>query len=138
MHIWEATPKHDVNLRLLSCRIDEVHMRGGEVAIRKLVGVRTTDKELTRLEELRDDLKGLPYETDELELIKSAYDGPLGENKEDLDSVFCSELVAEAYQCLGLLSNEIPSNELTPRDFSESGRLRLLRGRLGAEVRLSP
>ena len=138
VNIWEATPKHNVSLRLLSCRVDEVHMKGGDVAIRKLVGVRTTDDDLKRLEDLREDLKNLPYETDELELIKSAYDGPLGGNKEDLDSIFCSELVAEAYQCLGLLQNETPSNEFTPKDFSVSGRLRLSKGRLGNEIVLSP
>jgi len=52
-----------------------------------------------------------------LELLKSAYDGPFGKNEEDLSSLFCSELVAEAYQRLGLLTEGTPSNEFTPADF---------------------
>ena len=35
---------------------------------------------------------------------------PFGKNKEDLSSVFYSELVAEAYQTLGLLDEKKPSN----------------------------
>ena len=56
-------------------------------------------------------------------MIKAAYDGPLGHNQEDLSSLFCSELVAEAYQRLGLLPKPpqgLPSNEYTPRDFAKN------------------
>jgi hypothetical protein len=42
----------------------------------------------------------------------------LGINKEDLSSLFCSELVAEAYQKMGLLTEQLPSNEYIPKDFS--------------------
>lgn len=59
-----------------------------------------------------------------LELIKAAYGGWLGDNKENLSSLFCSELVAEAYQRMGLLpevgsAHKVkPSNEYTSRFFS--------------------
>jgi len=69
------------------------------------------------LMEFRREVKGRPYERSKLELLKSAYDGPFGKNEEDLSSLFCSELVAEAYQRLGLLTEGTPSNEFTPADF---------------------
>jgi len=50
---------------------------------------------------------------------------------EDLSSVFCSELVAEAYQAMGLLDeypDGLPSNEYTPIDFSDQRRLKLKSG----------
>lgn len=62
-----------------------------------------------------------------LELMKSAIDlrvplfkFDLFHNKEDLATLFCSELVAEAYGHLGILELDdyIPSNEYTPADFS--------------------
>ena len=59
------------------------------------------------------------YEENKLELFKSQYNGPLGENEEDLDQLFCSELVAEALHRLGLLTKSKPSNEYVPKEFAE-------------------
>ena len=67
-------------------------------------------------------------------MFKSAYDGDLGANKEDLSAIFCSELVAEAYQSMGLLDKKHASNEFTPADFTEENTLPLLRGELGPEI----
>ena len=39
---------------------------------------------------------------------------------EDLSSLFCSELVAAAYQRMGLIKNDRPSNTYTPDDFSSA------------------
>lgn len=73
--------------------------------------------------DLRHRLKGRPYETDKIELVRSAYDGWLGDNVEEaLWSIFCSELVAEFYQATTHLIGPptgFPSNEYTPSDFSE-------------------
>lgn len=82
------------------------------------------------LRKLRLELRGKPYEKNTSELIRSAYDGPFGENIEDLSSLFCSELVAEAYQRMGLLDEDVPSNEYSPVDFSSEAKdgLALLRG----------
>jgi hypothetical protein len=82
--------------------------------------------------------RGRPYERNRLELFRSVYDGPLGRNrKEDPTSFFCSELVAEAYQRMGLLPASPSASEYTPRDFSSARRkpLPLLLGAtLGDEV----
>ena len=73
-----------------------------------------------RFFEVIQEFYGVPYEKNLLELFNSAYDGPLGENKEDLSSLFCSEFVAETYKRLGLIKDlETPSNEYTPADFSK-------------------
>jgi hypothetical protein len=77
------------------------------------------------LNTFRHEVSGRKYETNKIELLKAAYEGIFGENKEDLSSLFCSELVAEAYQKMGLLTEELPSNEYIPKDFSEEKSLRL-------------
>lgn len=141
--VWESTtlsslvdldtkvPHKGVQLVPLSSRIEGYD---GEVAVRPLEGISFGESDLKNLMQLRREVSGREYEQDQIELIKAAYDGPLGRNSEDLTSLFCSELLAEAYQRLGLLSEEKPSNEYTPADFSEKKQLELLNGSLGKEV----
>ena len=141
--VWESTtlssivdldtklPHKGVQLVPFSSRIEGY---GGEVAVRQLDGVTFDDGDIKNLMLLRRKLAGKKYEQDKIELIKAAYDGPLGRNSEDLTSLFCSELVAEAYQRLGLLSEDKPSNEYAPADFSDKRQLKLLEGALGKEV----
>lgn len=141
--LWESTtlsslvdldtkvPTKGVQLVPLSARVASY---GGGIAVRQLQGVELAGTEIKALMELRRRISGRPYEEHKIELIKAAYDGPLGRNSEDLSSLFCSEMVAEAYQRLGLLGETKPSNEYTPADFSERRELTLLRGSLGPEV----
>jgi len=69
---------------------------------------------------------------------KSGVGAPLRDNEEDLSSLFCGELVAEAYQNIGLLKEPLeglPSNEFTPKDFAEKRGLVLESGTsLGEEI----
>lgn len=88
----------------------------GQVGIVFLAAPRTSEM-IKALLDFRGEVRNRPYEKSFVGLFKSLYDGCFGENKEDLTSVFCSELVAEAYQRMGVLSNEIPSDEYTPADF---------------------
>ncbi len=111
---------------------DFIKNEDGTVAWRRLKAARN--------EELRDGLQeyisdsiGKPYEKDLLEIARANYDGPLGGNEEEtLDSLFCSELVAEAYQQMGLLpcdkNGGRNSNEYTPKDFCSMNDLKLLNG----------
>lgn len=134
--VWESTtlsniadldtkkPRKGVQLVALS---DRVHQYSGSIAVRQLQGGSLDEGAIDNLMGLREEIKGKEYEKDKLELIKAAYDGPFGKNSEDLSSLFCSELVAEAYQRLGLLDETKPSNEYTPADFSEK-RMNSLRG----------
>jgi hypothetical protein len=139
--LWEASPITDIKdiqsgkihkgVRLVALS-ERIQTYEGEVAIR-LLDVEREPKMLEALNTLRRELKSRPFEKNVIELLKSAWDGPLGQNIADLSSLFCSELVAEAYQQMELLSRHKPSNEYTPRDFSEEGRLKLRKGRLGRE-----
>ncbi len=141
--IWESTTlsnlkdlisgkcRKGVQLVPLSSRVNKYE---GEIAVRQLSGVSFTANDVKNLMEFRKQMTGKPYEEDMIELIKAAYDGPFGHNEEDLSSLFCSELVAEAYQRLGLLSEKKPSNEYTPADFSSKKEIKLKKGELGPEI----
>jgi len=141
--VWESTtlsdvadleskmPRKGVQLVPLSARINRYD---GDIAVRRLQGVEIGADDIRKLMQLRREIAGREYERDKIELIKAAYDGPFGRNEEDLSSVFCSELVAEAYQRLGLLAEDKPSNEYVPADFSEKRGLQLLKGSLGPEI----
>lgn len=120
---------------------DRVQTYEGEISIRRLSGVTLGKPAIDALMALRKKLRGRPYEKSTAELIKAAYDGPFGHNEEDLSSVFCSELVAESYQVMGLLpggKKDKPSNEYVPADFSQArtSTLGLLQGNLGPEIPL--
>lgn len=133
--VWESTtlsdvrdlesnlPRKGVQLVPLSSRVQKY---SGDISVRRLQGGALPANSLSSLMALRSELRGKVYELSKLELLKSAYDGPFGHNSEDLSSVFCSELVAEAYQRLSLLTEEKPSNEYTPADFSEKRMKKLL------------
>lgn len=120
------------------------------VAVRQLKNI--TDKEredMTKhLLDFKKELGERPYEKKKLELIRSALDFHedfltfLKNEEEDLSSLFCSELVAAAYQRMGLLELDTEaekyktSNEYTPDDFTSSRdeELNLKYGELGKEV----
>ena len=134
--IWECTtlnnvsdvdpnlPRKGVQFVPLS---DRVQKYSGDIAIRQLKGASLPAGALLKLMELRKQLRGKSYEREKVQLLKSACDGPFGHNNEDLSSIFCSELVAEAYQCLGLLKDDKASNEYTPADFTDT-KMRKLSG----------
>lgn len=93
------------------------------VGFRKLLGVNRDTDFTGKVKKFRSDMAGRPYEEDKLELFRSSYDGVFGDNEENLSSLFCSELIAEMYQRLGLLNDVddkpkgLPSNEYTPKAF---------------------
>ncbi|EFL51574.1 conserved hypothetical protein [Solidesulfovibrio fructosivorans JJ]] len=111
----------------LSERLERCFAQGYEIAVRPL-SKPLEDDMVFALNAFRHEVSGRPYEKHLIELIKSLYDGFFGENKEDLSSLFCSELVAECYQRMGLLPEAPGSNEYTPKDFSCEKGLCLGRG----------
>lgn len=146
--VWESTTStglrdldtkrlhKGVQLTPLSSRVQGYK---GDVAVRRLSGANFGGDRVQGLMRLRKRLRNTPYEQHALELINAALDTPLHESTEDLSSVFCSELVAEAYQELGLLPSgegQKPSNEYTPVDFSSQRTLSLIQGELTEEVYL--
>ena len=144
--LWEATTdatlacletglcRSGVQLVSLEARLRE---HDGDVACRRL-DLELEGGALEQLAGLRQRLRGRAYESNVLELMGAAYDGPFGEQAENLAELFCSELVAAAYQAIGLIGVDgKASNEYVPADFSERWeRLPWLRGRLGPEVML--
>lgn len=96
------------------------------VAIRRLTGIDDAKRQemYKQLLKFRKEVQGRPYEKSKMEMILSAIDFQeeylsfLRNKKEDLSSLFCSELVAEAYKRMGLLSDKLLSNEYTPDDFT--------------------
>ena len=68
--------------------------------------------------------------------FKEEYLSFLHNSNEDLSSIFCSELIAEAYQRMGLFGKEKNSNKYTPKGFSSEGDEKnpLLFGKLEKEV----
>ena len=83
-----------------------------------------TPEMVQRLFALRREFIGRPYEESLLELFSSVYDGAFGKNKSDLKSLFCSELVAEGDMRMGILDPHLdPSNEYTPEDYNQGGRV---------------
>ena len=119
---------------------ERVRRYNGEINWRALTR-EVTPEMLSGLGRCRARLAGAPYETSELEMLLAAYDWVAGASRsEALESVYCAELVAEAYQAMGLLPeypDGLPSNEYTPFDFSADASLRLLLGyELGPEVEL--
>lgn len=114
------------------------------VAIRRLVDI-DDEKRNEMYQELlkfRTEVQGRPYEKSKVELILSALDFQeeylsfLRNTKEDLSSLFCSELVAETYKRMGLIAGKRLSNEYTPDDFASHNdkTLNLQFGKLEKEV----
>jgi hypothetical protein len=149
VRIWEATSSGDLKdldtgrtgpgVRLTPFGA-WVALYGEQIAVRRLAVERSSER-MAALAGFRREMAGRPYEKHRLQLLRSLGAGPLGRNAEpDLSSLFCSELVAAAYQRMGLLRDRPPSNNYTPKDFSSDRRprLRLLDGAtLGPEIFLS-
>ncbi len=147
--VWESTTLADlVDLDTDTAhpgvqRVDLRARLGACLAAGYRVGVRQLSEpldapRLEALEALRVELVGRPYEEGQLELLCAVCEGAFGDNEANLDSLFCSELVAEAYQRMGLLDVTHASNEFTPRDFSSVRKLRLRDGlRLSNQVRIT-
>ena len=116
------------------------------IAFRRLTGITAKKREemCKELLRFRKEVQGTPYEKNFLHLIGAAFDsveelfGFFKNAKEDLSSIFCSELVAAAYKRMGLLDNKKAkvSSEFTPDDFSSARHreLSLEFGKLDPEV----
>ena len=122
-----------VQMTLLSERIRKF---SGKIAIRRL-SIDFNEEMDGKLFEFRQKIKGRPYEKNHKDLLASALDFQFfkfDDASEDLSSLFCSELIAETYQELGLLSSDLSSSEYTPADFAEKRNLKLNGCTLGKEV----
>lgn len=123
--LWESTTlsgvktvygenREGVQLVSLSDRIDTYD---GEIAVRQLLQPLTNDQ-TKNITACRKEMKGRAYEKSNVQLFRSVAD-LFGNQKKDLSSLFCSELVAEALQRADILTDRLSSNSYTPSDFSK-------------------
>jgi len=115
---------HDT-LRLFEATMDGVeayylntglkyYLQNGRVAIRRIMLQRNEIFSET-LYDFVDEVIGRPYKHDWIQIVRSAYNA---NEEDDLSSLFCSQLIAAAYQRLGLISKDVLSNNFVPSDFA--------------------
>lgn len=112
---------------------DRVDIYKGRVAYRHLYS-ELSEEQLYSLKLFRHSMQGKDFERSKYQMWSSNYS--FIPSKEDLSSLFCSELIAAAYQELGLLGKEIPSNKFVPKDFSAKGNIDFIGATLGPEIML--
>lgn len=95
----------------------------GVVGVRQLLGFKADEETLKRISRCRRKLQNKDYEESYWELLLAVVDLGIFENKENLNTIFCSELVTEFYQAMGIIPNDTPSNEFTPANY---GTMRML------------
>jgi hypothetical protein len=146
--LLESTPCRDLVDVLTGERTGGVRLVGlverlassdGAIAVRRLDPA-LAPAQTERLMGLVRELHGRPYECSLLELFRAVSDR-VERSRENPTSLFCSELIAEVLQSIGLLDDVgqggRPSNEYTPRHFSSAHDLRLKLGfAFGPEIRL--
>jgi hypothetical protein len=138
--LWEAAregPRRGTLVARLAVRMAEFR---GRMSVRCL-NRPLASAQCQRLEALRQELAARPRARGLLDLMGAADDGWLGARRDNLGDPTDAELVAEAYQRLGLLldvahGGVLPS-EYRPRQFAEGHGLELKSGyALGPELPL--
>lgn len=138
--LWETAPagaaSAGVRLRRLAKRL-QTH--AGRISVRRLTRA-LSPAQLEKLAVWRRELAGRQIRHSLLDLMGAGEDGWVGAEQENLDTLLAGELVAEAYQRIGLLdgvrSGGRAAREHTPRWFeADELGLRLGYG-LGPEIPL--
>lgn len=153
LYILESTTLNDVKdvvdnvakkgVQLVPLR-DRLNKYDGDISIRHLQGAVMGNNDSNALKAFMLEIEDRPYEEHVIDLVKAimeryvAKDGKLHDilhNSEDTSSLFCSELIAEAYQRLNILNKTEPSDYYLPKDFSDNGKMLLLRNiTIGPEI----
>jgi hypothetical protein len=91
----------------------------GFLYYRELLRKDGTSVNFINIEKYIEKIADKPYEVNYLEMLFAVFDGnSCCLNSENLNSLFCSELVAYIYLKYHILRNDLPSNEYIPSDFS--------------------
>lgn len=112
--------------------------QAGDVAWRPLAVERTAEM-MQRLRVHCDVYRGIPYETNKLEMLKAVPWVrllPLATSEKNLASQFCWESVAAIHQAMGLLPDEPQANYYSNVDYSGNDMPFLLGARLGGLVKV--
>lgn len=113
----------------LMTRVRAWHLSGAVMVVRQLRLPKEFSKTETerKLQHFTQEEEGKGYGLNPLKLLRRK-----AENTHN--TYFCSELVASAYQTLGVLPEGIAANSYYPSTFAERNSLKLLAGELGQEV----
>lgn len=112
--LFEAT-MDGVEAYLLNTAL-KFYRQNAKVAIRR-ANVERTEEFNRTLFDFVDEVNGRPYKNDWIQLVRAAYNA---NEEDDLTSLFCSQLIAAAYQRLGMISMDVRSNNFLPSDFANN------------------
>ena len=110
--LFEATME-GVEAYLLNTAM-KYYRQSGKVAIRRANCSRTPEF-MEKLYQFVEETTGRSYKQDWIQLVRAAYNA---NEEEDLSSLFCSQLIAAAYQRLDILYPDVHSNNFVPSDFA--------------------
>lgn len=155
LYVLEATTLSDVkdvvdNVAKKGVQLVPLHDRlntyDGDISIKHLHGAVLGNNDSSALKAFMLEIEDRPYEKNIVDLAKAVLERKTPKDsifhdmlhdEGDLSSLFCSELIAEAYQRLNILNNTEPSDYYLPKDFSDNGKMLLLRNvTLGPEIAL--
>ncbi len=98
-----------------------------------LFQIRYLDHRKFDKDELHERLKGFikkshtsGYPSSELQMFKDVFDGLFKNEDPEPFEYFCSELIADTYIHMGLMTSDYVANSYVPKDFSDQGSLPLL------------
>eukprot|EP00008_Paramoeba_atlantica_P010910 CAMPEP_0201484758 /NCGR_PEP_ID=MMETSP0151_2-20130828/8907_1 /ASSEMBLY_ACC=CAM_ASM_000257 /TAXON_ID=200890 /ORGANISM="Paramoeba atlantica, Strain 621/1 / CCAP 1560/9" /LENGTH=244 /DNA_ID=CAMNT_0047868565 /DNA_START=450 /DNA_END=1184 /DNA_ORIENTATION=- len=95
----------------------DFYLSGGcTIGVRRLK-INRTEPMLEALYTFAEEARGKPYKRDYMQIVRSLF---RTNQVDDKSSFFCSQLIAAAYQKMGILKDEIPSNNYLPCHFEES------------------
>lgn len=82
---------------------------------------------MNKLETFIKTVIGMKYKINPTKIFRKTCTNDAENIKAD-KTYFCSELVASAYKCLGLLPKDVSASQYWPGNFSAKGELNLLEG----------
>jgi len=130
--VWAGRTHRGTQLHRLSDAVGQWHHRYGQDAwVRNIDIEATTEMEDTILFAI-DELDGRTFPST-ASLAKGWTNGRL-RRKQDLEQLFCAEVVAITYARMGLLSTDRPPNWYDPGKFWSGDHLQLIGASLGPEV----
>lgn len=100
---------------------ERLNSYNGHVAIRRVINPDYSQRSSLRL--YRAKIKGTPFEENKIQMMAAASVFSFLRKGQDLNGIFCSEHVAEAYKALGWMDKVVPSNWFDPRYFATITRL---------------
>ena len=113
LSLFEAT-RDGVKIYPLSLRL-EFYLETTKLGVRKLHTNRTKEM-LKALEDFVEEVAGRPYKTNVMEIGRALLGG--SNTQDNLENIFCSQLVAAAYQRMGLLDSKVSTNNFLPSDIA--------------------